>query len=255
MLGAAAAALGFSATANAEPAPWPQQRPAVPATASETTATQRFAQQSYPSSSQPIPSSSRTYPASSPPSRPFLSPAPSAQPSSSQSAASQPASPPPQSAPPQTTQSAAQPASGPAERRPASAGSSAAAAQAAVACMNEQKSASVDAAIKGCDTVIDQTLKNLANAYYFRAGAKLGKNDFDGASATMARRCGLTPRTPTISTVAAPPTKPRTISTKRSPTTTRRSRPTPIPFYAYNSRGAAYQRKGDFARAAADYAR
>ena len=41
--------------------------------------------------------------------------------------------------------------------------------------MNDQKSASVDTAIKGCDTVINETLKNLANAYYFRGTAKFGK--------------------------------------------------------------------------------
>ena len=80
------------------------------------------------------------------------------------------------------TQIASQPAS-PSEppRRPQALGSTAAAAQAATACMNEQKSASVDTAIKGCDAVINETLKNLANAYYFRGSAKFGKSDFDGA--------------------------------------------------------------------------
>src|SRR5689334_16696525 len=80
------------------------------------------------------------------------------------------ASPVPQSASAQT----AQPAPSEPLRPPAPA-SSAASTQAASACMNAQKSASVDIAIKGCDTVISETLKNLANAYYFRGTAKFGK--------------------------------------------------------------------------------
>src|ERR1043166_8346778 len=82
----------------------------------------------------------------------------------------------PQSASSQTTQPA------PSEpRRPQPLASSAASAQATAACMNDKKSASVDTAIKGCDAVISETLKNLANAYYFRGSAKFGKSDFDGA--------------------------------------------------------------------------
>ena len=62
--------------------------------------------------------------------------------------------------------------------------------------MNEQKSASVDAAIKSCDAVIDETLKNLANAYFFRATAKFGKSDFDGAIGDYGQALRLDPSDP-----------------------------------------------------------
>ena len=54
--------------------------------------------------------------------------------------------------------------------------------------MNERKSAKPEVAIKSCDAVIDETLKNLANGYYFRGVAKADKNDFDGAIGDNARR-------------------------------------------------------------------
>jgi tetratricopeptide (TPR) repeat protein len=99
---------------------------------------------------------------------------------------------------PQPTQSApasmaAQPAPTEPQRRPQALGSGAASAQAAATCMNEQKSASADSAIKSCDAVIDETLKNLANAYYFRASAKFGKNDFDGAIGDYGQALRLDP--------------------------------------------------------------
>ena len=76
---------------------------------------------------------------------------------------------------------AAQPAPDESQRRAQTIGSSADSAQAAATCMNERKSASVETAIQSCDAVIGETLKNLANAYYFRASAKFGRSDFDGA--------------------------------------------------------------------------
>jgi len=128
---------------------------------------------------------------------------------------------------PQSAQTAAP--SAPSEpRRPQPLASSAASAQAATACMNDKKSASVDTAIQGCDAVISETLKNLANAYYFRGTAKFGKSDFDGAIDDYGQALRLDPSDLTISTAAPLPTKPRRISTARSPITTRPSRPIPI---------------------------
>ena len=94
-------------------------------------------------------------------------------------------SPPSQPAP---TQTPSQPAPGEAPRRPQAIASGAAPAQAATACMNEQKSASADTAIKGCDAVIGETLKNLANAYYFRGSAKFARAISTARSAITARR-------------------------------------------------------------------
>ena len=70
---------------------------------------------------------------------------------------------------------------------------------------------------------------------------------------TTAKRSSSIRRTPTISTAARRPTKPRRNSIAPWPTTIEAIKVNPNSAYAYNSRGAAYQRKGDFARAAADY--
>ena len=154
----------------------------------------------------------------------------------------------PQSAPAQ----AAQPA--PSEqRRPQPLASSAASAQAAAACMNEQKSASVDTAIKGCDAVIDETLKNLANAYYFRGSAKFGKSDFDGAIGDYGQALRLDPAdTDYLNSRAAAYEAKKDID-RALADYNEAIKANPNSIYAYNNRGAAFQRKGDFARAAADY--
>jgi tetratricopeptide (TPR) repeat protein len=159
----------------------------------------------------------------------------------------------PSSQPSPSASMASQPAPSVPERRPQTLGSSEASAQAAAACINEQKSASVDAAIKSCDAVIDETLKNLANAYYFRGNAKSGKNDFDGAIGDYGQALKLDPADPDYlnSRAAAYEAKKdfdRALADYNSAIKT-----SPNSVYAYNSRGAAYQRKGDFARAAADY--
>ena len=85
--------------------------------------------------------------------------------------------------------------------------------------MNEQKSASADSAIKGCDAVIGETLKNLANAYYFRGTAKFAKSDFDGAIGDYGQALRLDPSDADY----------------------------------LNSRAAAYEAKKDVDRALADY--
>ena len=132
------------------------------------------------------------------------------------------------------------------QRRPQGLGSGAASAQAASACMNEQKSASVDTAIKSCDAVIDETLKNLANAYYFRASAKFGKSDFDGAIGDYGQALRVERRTRTTSTAAPRPTKPRTISTSALADYNQSIKTNPSSIYAYNNRGAVVSAQGRF---------
>ncbi|MEA3025304.1 MAG: hypothetical protein QOF91_589 [Alphaproteobacteria bacterium] len=163
-----------------------------------------------------------------------------------QPSSSQPSQPPP-------TQVASQPTSSNESRRPQALGSSAAAAQAATACMNEQKSASVDTAIKGCDAVIGETLKNLANAYYFRGSAKFGKSDFDGAIADYGQALKLDPSDADYLNSRAAAYEAKKDIDRALADYNEAIKTSPNSTYAYNNRGAVYQRKGDFARAAADY--
>jgi tetratricopeptide (TPR) repeat protein len=154
----------------------------------------------------------------------------------------------PQSAPAQMVQPA------PIEqRRPQPIATSAAAAQAATTCMNDEKSASADAAIKGCDAVISETLKNLANAYYFRGSAKFGKSDIDGAIGDYGQALRLDPSdTDYLNSRAAAYEAKKDID-RALADYNEAIKTNPNSIYAYNNRGAAFQRKGDFARAAADY--
>ena len=119
--------------------------------------------------------------------------------------------------------------------------------------MNEQKSASVDTAIKGCDAVINETLKNLANAYYFRGSAKFGKSDIDGAIGDYGQALRLDPSdTDYLNSRAAAYEAKKDID-RALADYNEAIKTNPNSIYAYNNRGAAFQRKGDFARAAADY--
>lgn len=153
---------------------------------------------------------------------------------------------------PQPAPTAAQPA--PSEpRRPQPLASKAASAQAATACMNDQKSASVDTAIKGCDAVISETLKNLANAYYFRGTAKFGKSDFDGAIGDYGQALRLDPSDPDYLNSRAAAFEAKKDIDRALADYNEAIKTNPNSIYAYNNRGAAFQRKGDFARAAADY--
>jgi tetratricopeptide (TPR) repeat protein len=182
-------------------------------------------------------------PAPSYSSSPYSQPMP-ARPSGPPSATSQP----PQSAPAQVVQPA------PSEqRRPQPVASSAASAQAATACMNDQKSASVDTAIKGCDAVIGETLKNLANAYYFRGSAKFSKSDFDGAIGDYGQALRLDPSDSDYLTSRAAAYEAKKDIDRALADYNDAIKANPNSIYAYNNRGAAFQRKGDFARAAADY--
>jgi tetratricopeptide (TPR) repeat protein len=153
---------------------------------------------------------------------------------------------------PQPASTAAQPApSEPPRSQPLA--SAAASAQAATACMNEKKSASVDAAIKGCDAVISETLKNLANAYYFRGTAKFGKSDFDGAIGDYGQALRLDPSDPDYLNSRAAAYEAKKDIDRALADYNEAIKTNPNSIFAYNNRGAVFQRKGDFARAAADY--
>ena len=119
--------------------------------------------------------------------------------------------------------------------------------------MNDQKSASVDTAIKGCDAVISETLKNLANAYYFRGTAKFGKSDFDGAIDDYGQALRLDPSDLDYLNSRAAAYEAKKDIDRALTDYNEAIKTNPNSIYAYNNRGAAFQRKGDFARAAADY--
>lgn len=126
-------------------------------------------------------------------------------------------------------------------------------AQAAAACMNERKSAKPDAAIKSCDAVIDETLKNLANGYYYRGVAKADKNDFDGAIGDYTQALKVDPQDPDYLNGRAQAYEAKNELDKALADYNQSLKINPKSIYAYNNRGATYQRKGDYARAAADY--
>jgi tetratricopeptide (TPR) repeat protein len=119
--------------------------------------------------------------------------------------------------------------------------------------MNERKSASVETAIKSCDSVIDETLKNLANAYYFRASAKFGKSDLDGAIGDYGQALRLDPADADYFNSRAAAYEAKNDTDKAFADYSAAIKANPGSVVAYNSRAAVYQRKGDYARAAADY--
>ena len=220
-------ALALSGAVNAQQAPSQRYDPPPQSSTSRNATTGRI------TISEPVPIQRNTQPST--PARP-----------TQPSAASQSAQPaPPQRAP--------QPAPGQAQRGPQALGSTAASAQAATACMNEQKSASVDTAIKGCDAVIGETLKNLANAYYFRGSAKFGKSDFDGAIGDYGQALHLDPTDADYLNSRAAAYEAKKDVDRALADYNQAIKTSPNSIYAYNNRGAVFQRKGDFARAAADY--
>ena len=178
---------------------------------------------------------------------PSYRPAPSPQPAQAQPL--QPAPSPASAQPQRTTQPAPAPAPAEAPRRAQAPVS----AQAAAACMNERKSAKPDVAIKSCDAVIDETLKNLANGYYFRGVAKADKNDFDGAIGDYTQALKVDPQDHDYLNSRAQAYEAKNDFDKALADYNQSLKVNPKSIYAYNNRGAAYQRKGDYARAAADY--
>ena len=181
-------------------------------------------------------------PSSSSNPQPMYQPVP-AQRTTTSPAASQPAA----------AQTPSQPVPGDSQRRPQAIAPSAAPVQAATACMNEQKSAAPDTAIKGCDAVIGETLKNLANAYYFRGVAKFAKSDLDGAIGDYGQALRLDPTDTDYLNSRAAAYEAKKDVDRALADYNEAIKTSPNSIYAYNNRGAVFQRKGDFARAAADY--
>jgi tetratricopeptide (TPR) repeat protein len=178
------------------------------------------------------------------PSSPSYRPAPSLQPAQAQPLQPQRTS---QPAP------AAAPASAPAPAEAPRRAQAPVSAQAAAACMNERRSLKPDVAIKSCDAVIDETLKNLANGYYFRGVAKADKNDYDGAIGDYTQALKVDPQDPDYLNSRAQAYEAKNDLDKALADYNQSLKVNPKSIYAYNNRGAAYQRKGDYARAAADY--
>ena len=203
-----------------------------------------------------VPSNPPGASSTSQPSSPSYRPAPQpqqVQPAQVQSAQVQPAQVQPAQVqqPQRTTQPAPAPAPAPAETpRRAQAPVSA---QAAAACMNERKSTKPDVVIKSCDAVIDETLKNLANGYFYRGVAKADKNDFDGAIGDYTQALKVDPQDPDYLNSRAQAYEAKNELDKALADYNQSLKLNPKSIYVYNNRGAAYQRKGDYARAAADY--
>jgi tetratricopeptide (TPR) repeat protein len=125
--------------------------------------------------------------------------------------------------------------------------------QLATACMNEKKSLAADKVVQSCDAVIDDTIRNLANAYYFRGSATLSQRDFDGAIASYTQAIKLDPTQSEFLTGRASAYEAKKDFDRAMADYNQAIKVDPKSAHAYNNRGAAYQRKGDYARAAADY--
>ena len=119
--------------------------------------------------------------------------------------------------------------------------------------MNEQRKNAPDDAIKSCDAIIDETQKSLANAYYFRAGARADKRDFDGAIGDYGLALRLYPNDPDYLNSRGSVYEAKNDFDRAFSDYNAAIKADPKSINSYNSRGAAFQRKGDFARAAADY--
>lgn len=110
-----------------------------------------------------------------------------------------------------------------------------------------------DAAISGCNAVIQETTKNLAAAYYFRAAASEAKKDFDRAIADYTQAIAIDPTEVDYLNGRAGAYEAKNDMNRAMADYDKAIQLNPKSVYAYNNRGATFQRKGDFARASADY--
>jgi tetratricopeptide (TPR) repeat protein len=123
----------------------------------------------------------------------------------------------------------------------------------AIACMNERKSLAPALVVRSCDAVIDETIRNLANAYYFRGGATLAQRDYDGAIASFSQAIKLDPMQSEYLTGRAAAYEGKSDYGNAIADYSWAIKLDPKSAYAFSSRGALFQRRGDYARAAADY--
>jgi tetratricopeptide (TPR) repeat protein len=123
----------------------------------------------------------------------------------------------------------------------------------AIACMNEKRALAADAVVTSCDKVIDETIRNLANAYFFRGEATLAQRDYDNAVASYTQAIKLDPKQSEYLTGRASAYEAKNDIERAMADYTAAIKLDPKSANALSNRGAAFQRKGDFARAAADY--
>jgi tetratricopeptide (TPR) repeat protein len=129
----------------------------------------------------------------------------------------------------------------------------AALAQNSTRCLNSDKSVQPDASIGGCNVVIQETVKNLAAAYYYRGAAHVAKRDFDRAIADYNQAIVINPTEADYLNARAGAYEGKNDLARAMADYDKAIQLNPKSVYAYNNRGASFQRKGDFARASADY--
>jgi len=127
------------------------------------------------------------------------------------------------------------------------------AARNSAACMNEKHSVPPDAAIAGCNNVIQDTTSNLATAFYFRGEANALKRDYDRAIADYTQAITLSPNDADFLTGRAAAYEAKKDLDRAMADYNQAIKVNPKAVHVFNSRGAAFQRKGDYARASADY--
>jgi tetratricopeptide (TPR) repeat protein len=125
--------------------------------------------------------------------------------------------------------------------------------QNAAACMNEARTTTAEQSIGGCNAVIQETAKNLATAYFFRAVAYRSKNEFDRAIADFGQAIALDPTDAEYFINRAATYEAKKETDRAVADYDQAIKLNPKSVNAFNYRGAAFQRKGDYARAAADY--
>lgn len=120
-------------------------------------------------------------------------------------------------------------------------------------CVNEDKSAQPDASIVSCNTVIQETAKGLAAAYFYRGAAHVARNDLDRALADYTQAIAIDPTESDYLNSRAAIYEHKNDMQRAMTDYDQAIKLNPRSAYAYNNRGASFQRKGDFARASADY--
>jgi tetratricopeptide (TPR) repeat protein len=126
-------------------------------------------------------------------------------------------------------------------------------AQHSARCVNEDKSAKPETSIASCNTVIQETAKSLAAAYFYRGASHVTKNDLDRAIADYSQAIAIDPTESDYLNSRAAIYEHKNDMQRAMADYDQAIKLNPRSAYAFNNRGASFQRKGDFARASADY--
>lgn len=126
-------------------------------------------------------------------------------------------------------------------------------AQNSARCQNGDRSVQPDVSIGSCNAMIQETVKNLAAAFYYRANAHQAKKDFDKAIADYTQAISIDPTDADYLNGRAEAYEAKKDLSRAMADYDKAIQINPKSVYAYNNRGASFQRKGDFARASADY--